>query len=389
MSSTTTNFITLDNIAEIQDVIPGDFLFTVSNGVIYKLDFQNFVISLDNTDFAATIESLSSTALSLTQAFSSVNTVFREVSGFGGIVSEFQSSSATWNGTYETVNGLSAACWLPQQSVDKPILPGSMVYYDNKSPYASDWNIITPGGPNTVLTVNQSTGVPQFSQGAGGSLVSLSEGTGTIKLQENVNIKWRDNTYRKGNRDDADRGWKGTSQAALTFWFNTLSPDGDYKGNYTQRGNLKYGLNPDYLEVPIATIDGTTAYNNILVNYSFVKSGDWAGNVGDVNVDARLKVEIGDQITFPAESFVVLPNNRNEAGDIVPVNITVQYKATFFPWRDGSIGGIFGRGRSTIPGWILKNNIFTTDKYTIGGDRPTTSNNLTLNYQVQATAGDS
>ena len=41
MSIGNTNFITLDSVAEIQDIVNGDFLFTVSNGVIYKLHIQN------------------------------------------------------------------------------------------------------------------------------------------------------------------------------------------------------------------------------------------------------------------------------------------------------------------------------------------------------------
>ena len=59
MSIGNTNFITLDSIAEIQDIVNGDYLFTVSDGVIYKLDFQNLILTADNVDFYSTIESLS------------------------------------------------------------------------------------------------------------------------------------------------------------------------------------------------------------------------------------------------------------------------------------------------------------------------------------------
>ena len=59
MSTGNDNFITLDNIAEIQDIVNGDYLFTISDGIIYKLDFENFIIGKENTDFFTTIDSMS------------------------------------------------------------------------------------------------------------------------------------------------------------------------------------------------------------------------------------------------------------------------------------------------------------------------------------------
>jgi len=68
MSTVTDNFITLENINEIQDIVNGDFLFTISNGIIYKLDFSNFIISKENTDFFTTIDSISSQVVTNTLA---------------------------------------------------------------------------------------------------------------------------------------------------------------------------------------------------------------------------------------------------------------------------------------------------------------------------------
>jgi len=58
MSTKDVNYITIDNVSEIQDIVNGDYLFTISNGVVYKLDFQNFIVGRDNIDFATTIDTL-------------------------------------------------------------------------------------------------------------------------------------------------------------------------------------------------------------------------------------------------------------------------------------------------------------------------------------------
>ena len=151
MSIGNTNFITLDSIAEIQDIADGDYVFTVSNGVIYKLDFQNFVIPLQNVDFATTIESMSAQLVSLTNAFSAVNTTVNALSALTSI----PELSANWTSTWETVNTLSATNWLPD--IDK-VSPGSVVYYEGGN---SGWKYTQQGKEGNVLTVKNA--VPTFA----------------------------------------------------------------------------------------------------------------------------------------------------------------------------------------------------------------------------------
>ena len=128
MSTGNDNFITVDSIAEIQDITDGDFLFSISNGVIYKLDFSNFIITLDNTDFGTNYRALS------TQV--TINTAVLSALGFLGgeqfniidqlidayeVVSEL---SAAWTASYNSVFNLSSTRWLPVPSVDEPFQSG-------------------------------------------------------------------------------------------------------------------------------------------------------------------------------------------------------------------------------------------------------------------------
>ena len=163
MSIGNTNFITLDSIAEIQDIVNGDYLFTVSDGVIYKLDFQNLILTADNVDFYSTIESLSSQVVSLTNAFSSVNAQVNQLSSALGASSVIASGSANWNSTYNTVSRLSSTNWLPYGNVKS----GSLVKYEGGS---SAWKVIEPGQNGDVLQVRNNT--PQF--------------TGTTIVQNNI-----------------------------------------------------------------------------------------------------------------------------------------------------------------------------------------------------------
>ena len=151
MSIGNTNFITLDSIAEIQDIADGDYVFTVSNGVIYKLDFQNFVIPLQNVDFASTIESMSAQLVSLTNAFSAMNSTVNALSGLTAI----PSLSSNWTSTYRTVNALSGTNWLP--NLDS-VSPGSVIYYSGGS---TGFKYTPSGKEGNVLTVNKA--IPTFA----------------------------------------------------------------------------------------------------------------------------------------------------------------------------------------------------------------------------------
>ena len=196
MSSGNTNYITLDSIAEIQDIVPSDFLFTISNGIVYKLDFQNFVVSLDNTDFANTIESLSATAVTLSRAFSAVNSRINSLSGYESVESLFAESSASWDSTTATVESLSSTCWLPQSNESKPIRPGAIPFYNPTSPFSSKWDILNPGGVGDTIIVNNS-GLPKFSAAAGGQ--SLVGGPQYLDLSGVMKITTR---QRSGGRQD-------------------------------------------------------------------------------------------------------------------------------------------------------------------------------------------
>jgi len=98
MSTGNDNFITLDNISEIQDIVNGDYMFTISNGIIYKLDFQNFIISRENTDFFTTIDTLSAQVVSNTQSLCAINAYINEnknnLSGLIGLSSTFTQLSS-------------------------------------------------------------------------------------------------------------------------------------------------------------------------------------------------------------------------------------------------------------------------------------------------------
>ncbi len=197
MSSGNTNYITLDSIAEIQDIVPSDFLFTISNGIVYKLDFQNFVVSLDNTDFANTIESLSATAVTLSRAFSAVHSRINSLSGYESVESLFAESSASWDSTTSTVESLSSTCWLPQSNESKPIRPGAIPFYNPTSPFSSKWDILNPGGVGDTIIVNN-FGLPKFSAAAGGQ--SLVGGPQYLDLSGVMKITTR--TDNRGDKSD-------------------------------------------------------------------------------------------------------------------------------------------------------------------------------------------
>ncbi|GAG25304.1 unnamed protein product, partial [marine sediment metagenome] len=142
MSIGNTNFITLDSIAEIQDIVNGDYLFTVSDGVIYKLDFQNLILTPDNVDFYTTIESLSTQVVSLTNAFSAVNSQINTLSTLNGVGTVVHDMSAGWTSTNLQVQTLSTAGWLPIGAEDATIESGSLLSYVGGS---NSWETLPPG----------------------------------------------------------------------------------------------------------------------------------------------------------------------------------------------------------------------------------------------------
>ena len=163
MSTGNDNFITLDSIAEIQDIVNGDYMFTISNGVIYKLDFQNFIISRENTDFFTTIDTLSAQVVTNTQSLCSINayindTVKPGVNKIDSIYSTLNALSANWNTTYTTINTLSSQAFLPISTDSNNIQAGSMVYYDGNN---SSFVTLTPGSIGEILNI-QSNGLPGF-----------------------------------------------------------------------------------------------------------------------------------------------------------------------------------------------------------------------------------
>ncbi len=161
MSIGNTNFITLDSIAEIQDIVNGDYLFTVSNGVIYKLDFQNLILTPDNVDFYTTIESLSAQVVSLTNAFSAVNSQINSLSSLDGVGSLVHEMSANWTNTHSQVQGLSADTWLPIGSGN--VQSGSLISYVGGS---NSWEAVAPGLEGDTLQILEN--VPQFSGASAG-----------------------------------------------------------------------------------------------------------------------------------------------------------------------------------------------------------------------------
>ena len=188
MSTGNDNFITLDNISEIQDIVNGDYMFTISNGIIYKLDFQNFIISRENTDFFTTIDTLSAQVVSNTQSLCAINAYINEnknnLSGLIGLSSTFTQLSSGWQSNYNTTKELSATSWLPQPTESEPFETGALIYYDGGT---RDWKPIQSGVKNNVLLVDSTTGLPAFGGGDSlGSVEVISEGL--IEVYNNPNL---------------------------------------------------------------------------------------------------------------------------------------------------------------------------------------------------------
>ena len=176
MSTGNENFITIDSIAEIQDITNGDFLFTINNGVIYKLDFENFIIGRENTDFFTTIDSMSAQLVANTKSLCAINAYVNEsvkpaIVQVGNVYNLVNELSANWTSTYSTINTLSASSFLP---IDDSIVAGSMLYYNGET---GKFTSLPPGNSEETLSVN-TEGIPTFS----------SEVTAPIKKVETVSL---------------------------------------------------------------------------------------------------------------------------------------------------------------------------------------------------------
>lgn len=314
MSSGNTNYITLDSIAEIQDIVPSDFLFTISNGIVYKLDFQNFVVSLDNTDFANTIESLSATAVTLSRAFSAVNSRINSLSGYESVESLFAESSASWDSTTATVESLSSTCWLPQSNEAKPIRPGAIPFYNPTSPFSSKWDILNPGGVGDTIIVNN-FGLPKFSAAAGGQ--SLVGGPQYLDLSGVMKITTR---QRSGGRQD---DWQWVIGEGAEAGKNAYEYPG-YSRNSSAFTYVKYAT------LDILSLNTGTKYNNILLNYDLIPTGTWAGASDFINYQLQIQVQRGDEAvrTYDKKdgSIIDIGNNLDENNNPVPINVVLRYK---------------------------------------------------------------
>ncbi len=179
MSTGNENFITIDNIAEIQDIVDGDYIFTINNGVIYKLDFENFIISKENTTFSTLLDSMSAAVVSNTKSLCAINSYINGIkpslNNIDSAVTTVRELSADWTTTHTTVNTLSSQAFLPIGTKDSPIDAGSMVYYDGDS---DNFTTMPPGFTGAGLTIN-SGGLPEWMTSGGGTL-SNNIGTETI-----------------------------------------------------------------------------------------------------------------------------------------------------------------------------------------------------------------
>lgn len=195
MSTGNDNFITLDSIAEIQDIVNGDYIFTISNGVIYKLDFQNFIISRENTDFFTTIDTLSAQVVTNTQSLCSINAYINDTikPNFGkldSIYSTLNELSANWDSTYTTINTLSSQAFLPISTDSNNIQAGSMVYYDGNN---SRFVTLVPGGIGEILNI-QSNGLPGFIDVAESNIGATVLTTGRQEITPNFTAGGEFNT---------------------------------------------------------------------------------------------------------------------------------------------------------------------------------------------------
>ena len=288
MSIGNTNFITLDSIAEIQDIVNGDYLFTVSNGVIYKLDFQNLILTPDNVDFYTTIESLSAQVVSLTNAFSAVNSEVNTLSSLDGVGTLVHEMSAGWTSTNSQVQTLSASTWLPGGS--QAIQSGSLLSYVGGS---NSWESLAPGleGDSLRMVGN----VPQFSGNSG--------------AYRNITSQFY--TYRVSSKKDyvevvpvisATTGGQNYSYIGITW--NVNFNGGQGTGPAVNKSALLIEYEDSRASQIVtggrAEIKGGTAGNGQPINFTVIPQADFG------NIEARRDASVGGSTTKKLGEFSAL-----------------------------------------------------------------------------------
>jgi len=159
-------------------------LFTISNGVIYKLDFQNFIITRENTDFFTTIDSLSAQVVSNTQSLCAINAYINGIkptlNNTNSTYTTLNELSGNWQSTYTTINTLSSQAFLPISTDSNNIQAGSMIYYNGNT---NSFTTLPQGFVGQILSINDN-GLPQFiSSGVANSLLS-----GRIVVADNETV---------------------------------------------------------------------------------------------------------------------------------------------------------------------------------------------------------
>ena len=240
MSTGNDNFITIDSISEIQDIVDGDYLFSISNGVIYKLDFQNFIIGLQNTDFTTLIDTLSAQVVTNTQSLCSINayinnTVKADFDKLYSVYSTLNELSALWDSTYTTIHQLSSRAFLP---TNEDILPGSLLYYNGDF---ADFITLAPGVPGEVVKINED-GIPIFGP-------SAAEGS-TILMDQGNEVILQRNHVQRGPTSTAVNAVKkivaSQSFAIVTIQANTIAR----YGGLIKGPGLRAGITPPPSSIP-------------------------------------------------------------------------------------------------------------------------------------------
>lgn len=296
MSTGNDNFITLDNIAEIQDIVSGDYLFTISNGVIYKLDFQNFIITKANTDFFTTIDSLSAQVVSNTQSLCAINAYLNGIkptlNNSNSTYTTLNELSGNWQSTYTTINELSSQAFLPISTDSNNIQAGSMVYYDGE---ANKFTTLPSGFTGNILTVNND-GLPVFSS-------SSSTGSQTIK-SDSENILSRNRTLNA-----KDNGSFSVDKTIIAY-----TADKDY-------AELQINYNTNYF----VTVTGASATAGkrgespsfivaVIANDSPVAAARGVSTIKDVSEGTVIKLKVTGSGTTPQQSTSIGTLNYTISG---------------------------------------------------------------------------
>jgi hypothetical protein len=292
MSIGNTNFITLDSIAEIQDIVNGDYLFTVSNGVIYKLDFQNLILTPDNVDFYSTIESLSTQVVSLTNAFSAVNSQINTLSSLNGVGTVVHDMSAGWTSTNLQVQTLSATTWLPGGS--QTVQSGSLLSYVGGS---NSWQPLAPGMEGDSLQILDN--VPQFTGNSGAY----------------KNIANQSNTYQVNTSTEyvevvpiISATTNGQNYSYIGITWNVNFNGGQGIGPTINKSALLIQYNDGRASQIITggnyAIQGGTRGNGEPINFTIIPQADFG------NIEARRWATVGGSTTKKLGEFSALGNSN-------------------------------------------------------------------------------